>query len=300
MRVASCGLFRYIGTSLNLTMLSKKLITEILKEANHFPRHALRVMTTVVTRKIFPHKKYTFGKHPRQYLCWFEPEKDTRNQIIIFYHGGAWTFGTPEIFSNRAKILTQQGYQVIMPSHRKLPFNSYKEIREDLILTLTKVYELMAKKGILHKKIILGGMSSGGNLIGLLLFDNTFLKQTNFTTEHFVGGFFLAAPLSLEGMTESFVLELYAGKKNTEIFKKASPINFLPDTFSKPVLIVHGTEDGIVKYQSTIDFVKALEKVSTILVDFYTIKGGSHLKAASWVYKNNALRKKILSWLGEL
>ena len=80
----------------------------------------------------------------------------------------------------------------------------------------------------------------------------------------------------------------------------ASPINFLPTSFSKRLLVVHGTADGLVNYQGTANFVKQLNKVSKIPIDFYTIPNGSHLKAVSWAYEDNEIRQKILNWLAQI
>jgi len=187
-------------------MLSIKLVREVLREAKYLPHHAYKVTTERLKNGVYPHQKYIFGKHRKQYLCWFEPKKVTKKHLIIFYHGGGWTFGKPEVFSDRAKLFAEEGYQVIMPSHRKLPFNNYTEIRADLILTLKKVYEIMQTKNILDKKIILGGMSSGGNLAALLFLDHSLLENTGFTPTHFVSAFLCGAPLSLADMTESFLL----------------------------------------------------------------------------------------------
>ncbi len=276
-------------------MLSKKLLQGVLKEARLFPKHAFKVITS--SRKVEPHQKYFYGKQRKQYLCWFEPKEPTTAPLIIFFHGGAWTFGSPEMFSNRARLFIKKGYRVIMPAHRKLPKFDYNTIREDLILMMRKVKVLMKEKGISNQKIILSGMSSGGNLAALLLLEDTLLKETGFASNDFIGAFFCAAPLNLAGMTDSFVLDMYAGKKDSDSFRLASPINHLQDDFSTPLLIIHGTQDGIVRFQSTLDFVEKLKRINPDILDFYTIQKGSHLDAVSWAYKNNATRKVILNWL---
>ena len=278
-------------------MLSVKLVKEVLREVKYAPRHAYKITQNRIKKGVYPYQKYPFGKHRKQYLCWFEPAQVTKKHIILFYHGGGWTFGKPEIFSDRARLFAKEGYQVIMPSHRKLPFNSYLEIREDLILTLKKIYKIMQTKDLLHKKIILGGMSSGGNLAALLCLDHSLLKNTGFTPAHFPSAFLCGAPVNLIGMTNSFLLTNYAGKRASATFKKASPINFLSTTVDKSMLLIHGTADGLVNYQSTADFVARLTEVSQAAVDFYTLPRGSHLQAVSWAYENNVVRQRILNWL---
>lgn len=280
-------------------LLSFKLIKEVLKEVKYLPRHAYKVTSGRLKQGTYPHQKYKFGTHSRQYFCWFEPPHATQNEIILFYHGGGWTFGNPELFSDRARLFAEHGYQVVMPAHRKLPLHNYSNIREDLTLTLTKLYEVMKSKALLHKKIILGGMSSGGNLAALLLLDHSLLEGTGFASDQFSRALLCGAPVNLAGMTDSFLLRLYAGKKNNTNFKKASPIQYISDTFSKPILIVHGTEDGLVSFQSTAKFVDTLKKISTAPIDFFILQNGSHLKAVSWAYENNEVRVKILDWLIE-
>ena len=281
-------------------MVSLKLIKEVLKEARYFPRHAYKVGTSRAKNGVFPHEKFTFGKAEKQYLCWFEPKKVTQDKIIIFYHGGGWTFGTPELFSDRAKLFMDQGYIVVMPAHRKLPKFWYPHIKEDLGLALKKVRSIMQQKDILDKKILVGGMSSGGNLAALMLLDQSIWADTGFKSNDFVGGFFCGAPLDLNAMTDSFVLASFAGKRNSETFQLASPISHLPESINKPILIVHGTRDGLVNYQCALDFVEKLRKVNKKPIDFYTIPKGSHLKAVSWAYEDNEVRQHILTWLSTL
>ena len=246
------------------------------------------------------HQKYSYGKHRKQYLCWFEPENKPNNQIILFFHGGAWTFGTPELLSSRASLFIEKGYTVVMPSHRKLPLHNFSHIQEDLQLILEKVGLIQQEKQIDNHKIIFGGMSSGANLAALCLFDQHLITLSNLSYANFIGAFLCAAPVNLAGMTDSFLLTNYAGKKNTASFQNASPINHLSDTFNKPLFIVHGTNDGLVKYESTLQFVEKLKKINTRQVDFYAIQNGSHLDAVSWAYENNLVRQKIFDWLEKL
>ncbi len=280
-----------------MQLLSIKLIREVLKEAKYLPYHAYKVSKGRVKSGVYPHEKYTFGSKKNQYLCWFEPAEVLHDKIIIFYHGGGWTFGTPELFSDRAKIFVELGYRVIMPAHRKLPKNRYPQIRQDLELTLKKIESILDKKKIINQKIIVGGMSSGGNLAGLLLFDQTLWQTTNFKAKNFGGGFFCGAPLNLAGMTDSFLLANYAGRRNTDSFNKASPITHLPTMFNKPILVVHGTNDGLVNYQGTAEFVEKLKAINQQTTDFHIIEKGSHLKAVSWAYEENEVKRRIINWL---
>ncbi|MEM6320167.1 MAG: alpha/beta hydrolase [Bacteroidota bacterium] len=281
-------------------MVSLQLLREVFQELPYFPRHAYKVGASRIVNGVVPHEKYTFGPEKNQYLCWFEPNVERgrqKDKVIIFYHGGAWTFGKPEIFSDRAKLFVDLGYTVVMPAHRKLPLNGYKEIREDLILTLAKIRDLRQAKELASTSLIVGGMSSGGNLAALLLLDKTLHSAANWKNIPFIGGFFCAAPLHLAEMTDSFLLTQYAGPPDTATFQQASPINYLSPSQYGKWLVVHGTKDGLVKYKSTKKFVETCRKNTAIDLEFHTIVSGSHLQSVSWAYENNAVRRRILDWL---
>ena len=85
-------------------------------------------------------KKHRFGNHRRQYVLHFQPlnrQTDKKN-VIIYYHGGGWRSGSPELLKSNAQFFVNLGYCVFMPSYRRAPFNSYPEIREDLSNSLKK------------------------------------------------------------------------------------------------------------------------------------------------------------------
>ena len=98
--------------------------------------------------------KISYGKHRRQYFLLFEPQNGiiTQDKIILYIHGGGWQFGSPDAFAVHGQFLTNQGYAVIMPSHRRLPFFDYHDLREDLDLILKKSFRSPATARLECKK----------------------------------------------------------------------------------------------------------------------------------------------------
>ena len=280
-------------------MFSKELLQGILKEVRRIPKHAQNVRSY---SKVAPHQKLAYGVHRQQYLCYFKTVNiDASKPLVVFYHGGSWLVGKPEMFTNRAQVFVEQGYPVVMPAHRKLPFHRYYAMREDMILVLQSVKKLLIDKGVPNKKIVLAGMSSGGNLAALSFFDASIAAEAGFNTDQIVAGFFCGAPLNLAGMPDSIILRGYADEKHTTMFQQASPITFLSATSpSKPVLVVHGAEDGLVAYSSILAFKERLRAITSTDLTFCTLPNGSHIDSVRWAGQDGEARQIILEWFANI
>lgn len=247
-------------------------------------------------------KKHFFGNHPHQYVLHCHPAEGTEEQpfVVVFYHGGGWAVGNPEMFTISAAFYTRQGYHVLMPCHRKIPRFRFRHIREDVDLGYLKVREVMEDLGVGNQKIMLSGMSAGANLAALLAFDRKALQRLDRTQADFEGLLLMGAPLDLHRMTRTPVLRLYAGGRQGKSFQQASPISFLTSQEDLPILMIHGTADGLVPYPAASAFAKRLEECHTGNFEFYTIDGGTHLDTGSWNFFENRLREKIRKWMAGL
>ncbi len=269
----------------------------ILFEIFRIPVFLFRSVTSERNNMIA--EKHRFGNHRRQYVLFFQPlnHKTHKKNVIIYYHGGGWRSGSPELLRSNAQVLVNLGYSVFMPSYRRAPFNRYPEIREDLSFSLQKVVDIMNSKGLQDKKIILGGMSAGGNLVALMLYDRNQLAKYGFTQQMFSGLMLFGAPLDLSTMKDTFVLRDFAGRRDHEMFQQANPITHLQADENIPVLCIHGTSDGLVPYSSALSFKNKLSVINNEILTFVTIEKASHLETASWAIEDNRIRKIMSDWL---
>ncbi len=247
-------------------------------------------------------EKYSYGKHFRQYILHFQPKKPekTRNHVILYIHGGGWQFGRPEMFRANAQVLTNLGFHVFMPSHRRIPFFDIEDLREDIHAAFLKILEIMKAEGLSDKRVLLGGISSGGNLAALLAFDRSILVGSGLRQDIFSGVFLLGAPLHLNGMWKSPPLRMLAGKRSGELFRKASPMYHIRPGESLPTLILHGDKDGLVEYDSNVAFYEKLREEGAKDVRLVTLPDGMHLDSASWCFKEHPSHKILLDWLEEM
>lgn len=243
--------------------------------------------------------KHSYGKHRHQYLIFWEPEKPNheKKNVILYFHGGGWQFGRPEGFRLHAQQFTKEGYYSFFPCHRKVPMNGYYEMREDISLVIKKVKGLMQEKGLAHKKIILGGISSGGNLGALLYLDESTLRTLGFSQAIFSALFLAGAPLDLNKMGSTPNLRYFAGKRNSATFHLANPIAYLKKPIEVPVLCLQGSHDGLVKYQVANSFMQQAEALESPNLTFQILKNGSHLDSASWCFEQHESWTMIREWL---
>jgi len=248
-----------------------------------------------------PFTRYSFGDHSRQYFLHFPPtdQKIKRNQVVIFFHGGGWSLGSPEMFKVNAAFFADRGYHVFMPSYRRIPFYRYPRIREDLDVGFTEVLACMKALGLENHKIILGGMSAGGNLAALLVYDRLGLQARNISPSIFSGLLLFGAALDMSLLQATPLRWFYAGSPTDPNFTKASPINYLQEKETLPTLIIHGTHDGLVAYRSVEAFIKKISVRQTENLTIKIIPKGSHLDAGSWNFFDNDLRRLLVEWLEE-
>lgn len=272
----------------------------LLQEIGQLPIYLWKVRG--VPLKGLTVNKYKFGSHSRQYFLLYQSEisKAADKPIIIYYHGGGWTFGSPEQFAANAKFFTDLGFDVIMPSFRRLPFYRSQAIAEDRLLALSKINALCKEKNWDSRKFILGGLSAGANVVALLCYDLQGLQKINFDRNRFVGLMLCGAPLDLSGMVQTPLLYCYAGKTNSESYLKVSPVSYLRSADAIPVLIIHGTKDGMVSYKNVARFVQRCKELKMNNLTVNIINKGTHLDAGRWVFENNETAKTIQQWLNSL
>lgn len=266
------------------------LIHEILR----LPFYNYKAQT--VRRNDMLIEKHSFGSHRRQHLLFYAPKNKsiTQDSVIIYFHGGGWTFGSPKMFQCNAQFFVDQGYTVAMPSYRRLPFFQASDMQEDAILALKKTLAILDKKGLNHKKIIIAGLSSGGHIAGLLAYDRKQYSTIDFSQNKLAGFMFFAAPLDLSKMAKTPAIWRLAGPRDHTYFNTHNPVNYVEKNDPIPVLVIHGTKDGLVNYKNAVSFAK---KRGSNQLTFYTIKNGTHLDSANWVFFENGVREIICNWL---
>lgn len=246
--------------------------------------------------------RYPFGGHPRQYLMFFQPAdgKVTQDKIVYFVHGGAWRYGSPEMYRPVAKYFTDRGYAVFITAYRLAPQFHYEHMREDLNLSFKKVMEVLKSKNWSNRKIMLMGDSAGSNLAALLLYDRENLRKIGVKQSQFDCFVSFVGALDIDKMHQTDAFKEFTNGYDPEILKKANPINYIQNNEQVPVLAFHGTADGFVDYKCTKSFIKKLNSVQPNLAQLLTIEDGTHISVGGeWLYKDNEVKQFFENWLNK-
>jgi acetyl esterase/lipase len=252
-----------------------------------------------LTKKVSPMKmtKIPFGDHHRQYMLVYEPQERVAEQdkVIYFLHGGGWRVGRPERRQLLAELFTSMGYTVVLPTYRLIPKFTFYDLLADTQSGFQHFLQLPQAQG---KRTLLMGESAGGNLASLLLYRRDLLEEIGISQDQFAGFVSVVGVLDMDGMPDNFYLRSYNGGRGSAIFHQSNPVNFLQEDEKVPVLIVHGTNDGLVPFRSAQRFAKKLQLIRPDLVDLFVVENGSHISVAGdWLFEENAVRKKVTSWI---
>lgn len=271
----------------------------IIHELLYIPRFWIKNFSVPKNNLII--HKIKFGKHRQQYFLFCQPKKNVplKKHAILYFHGGGWMAGSPEILKAAGQLFADHGYVSVFSNYRKAPFFAYPEMREDISTCLKKLNQYLKEENFGIDKFLIGGMSAGANLAALLTLDNDELKKINISPQQISGTFLSGSPVDLTQMIWSIPLYLYAGKRKGINFQKANPINYLSKSENRPILMIHGDKDGLVPIRNTKTFLKKINSINPNLAKMHFIKNGTHMDTASWSYENNEIRKVILDWLAE-
>ncbi|MCH2043695.1 MAG: alpha/beta hydrolase [Saprospiraceae bacterium] len=252
-------------------------------------------------------EKVSYGTDPKQYLLVCKPKDQpiNKDKVIVYIHGGGWHTGSPERNYHMADVFGQEGYLVILMAYRLGPQNGFYELRSDIDQGFLKAKDIVDNMGLDSTKWVVGGTSAGGNLAALLVYDRERLNKLGLQQKQVFGGFFsLVGALNLDVMPKTIALKNYAGETESEQFKAANPIQHLEASETLPVLLIHGTNDGLVNYQSSTSFVQALKDRGNTSVEFHTVNNATHLEVgAQWYYDPSTYhnqRELMLNWLNKL
>ncbi len=291
-----------IALALVILLITYALLLLLLPKGNifhellHIPVYLWQINKYPVKMQVQRHR---FGTHRKQYLLHCRPKAGLpiRSHAILYHHGGGWQFGKPEWFLNNAQAFTAQGYEVFMPSYRKIPFHSFWHIREDITLGLQKAMEILEMQGHTTKPFLLGGMSAGGNLAALLALDQKALQKAGIPPARIRGLLLFGAAFDLDEMPMTPTIFWYAGKRGSPSYQQANPIKFWKPDFELPLFWVHGKRDGLVSYRNVSSFLDKLNAKQQARLTLISLENGTHLDAGRWSFEDNEVRKQLHQWL---
>ena len=207
---------------------------------------------------------------------------------IVFAHGGGWISGLrnqPNVAS-WCRFLSSRGFSVASIDYRFAYMHTMADIISDFSDAVDYIRKNAGLLGI-SRKIILMGLSAGGHLALCHAAFNTAERSAASAAamEGVRGLVAYYSPSDLNDLfstdDKSFFARFGAGTAlktipmfDDEIYHQYSPINYISDKMV-PVMAVHGRNDEVVPYFSSVNLIKRL-KESGVPHRFLVHKTGGH------------------------
>lgn len=204
---------------------------------------------------------------------------------IIYIHGGGWQAGSKQSGLQQSVALAMGGYFAVTIDYRLSGQAKFPAAVDDCKNAVIFLREHAEELGVDPKRIGVWGHSAGGHLSALLgtsgdiaAFSATSKGDKNFNQSAAVQCVVdISGPVDLTGDVEGNPIGTWLGgtpDQRAELAKRASPLTYI-DANDPPVLIVHGTADGLVKIRHAEMFEKAL-KAAKVNVEYLPVEGAGH------------------------
>jgi acetyl esterase/lipase len=159
-----------------------------------------------------------YGTDPRHRLDVYIPDKfgAAPRPLIVFWHGGRWSFGDKAEYRFVGAALAELGYVTVVPNYRQYPQ-----------VLMPGFMDLM-------------GHSAGAHMAALLTLDPRYFAATAQPAPRIAGLIGLSGPYDFLPLLEPDVQAMFGPPPR---YPDSQPINFVrPD--APPALLVHGLRDS--------------------------------------------------------
>lgn len=259
---------------------------------------------------------YGDEKINRQKLDIAVPEKRSTDKplpVIVLIHGGGWQGGTHGPYLSRAIPLVRSGdYAAVSIGYRLTDVASWPTQIHDCQAGLRWVKANAEKYNWDPDKIVVWGSSAGGHLVAMLGVSVDVPELDGKLGPHADQSLKVAGVIDFFGPANMLTMgdgpgferhnspdspesKLLGGtaKENVDVAKSASP-QFHVSEGDAPILILHGTKDGTVPFQQSVDFHETLTKAG-VDSTFVPVEGAGHGFAGQEVNERvEAFLQKIL------
>lgn len=185
----------------------------IFAGASALPAHP--ISSTVQIRKNIA---YVEGAAtPKQQLDLYLPKGKADYPVMVFLHGGFWSYGDRGQYGALGEGFARQGVGVVIPSYRLAPADPHPAQIEDAAAAFAWVRQHIAEYGGDPSKIYVAGHSAGGHLASLLALNPRYLQKYGLSPAQIKGVVSISGAYVIAGLDGIF-------GRDPETWREASPL----------------------------------------------------------------------------
>lgn len=186
----------------------------------------------------------------------YYPENSKDRPVMVFIHGGSWSYGDRSWYRLLGYTFAKQGIVTVIISYRLAPDYIYPAQIEDTVHAVNYVFNNISKYGGNPEFIYLCGHSAGAHIVSSIIFNDKFREQLSFEHQKLNGLILISGPFLI---SEEFIVKEKYSKtvekvftENKEVWDDASPFNHVKK-IDIPIFIAYAENDWLLaKFQSKI------------------------------------------------
>ncbi len=97
------------------------------------------------------------------------PEGEGPHPVLVYFHGGGWTMGSPKTHLRLGREFAAAGYLTLNVDYRRAPKHRFPAAFDDCLFATQWAVENAAQYAGDAQRLAVGGDSAGGNLAGAVL-----------------------------------------------------------------------------------------------------------------------------------
>lgn len=242
------------------------------------------------SRSQFPPKTFSYGTSSGEKLDVFAPSNAKDLPVMIFIHGGAWTFGSKDDYSAAAPTFMNANAIYVAIGFDNIPPNNMPGIVGQCRKAIGWIAKNIRQLGGDPNKLYISGHSSGGHMANMMACTNwekMGLAKNLLKGVVVMSGWTDLHPISLSDRQEYL-------KLTPAQIKEFSPINLI-NNVNCPMIISWGALESPYMQMQSSSWAKQLQSVGR-LAGVYRVAGHNHLQMPGLFNSaNNELTKATLA-----
>jgi len=206
------------------------------------------------------HADIAYGDGPKHRLDVYVPDRVPAQQstpcpLVVFWHGGRWTFGDKADYRFVGAALAGLGYVAVLANYRLYPEVKMAGFMDDTARAASWAAAHGAEYGADPNLLFLMGHSSGAHQAALVTLDRRYFAALGPSVPPPIAGVIgLSGPYDFLPLNEADVQDMFGPPPN---YPNSQPIDFVRSD-APPMLLVHGLNDATVWPKNSINLAAAL------------------------------------------
>ena len=182
-----------------------------------------------------------------------QPAKQPR-PVVVFIHGGSWSFGDPRNYRFIGRTLAREGYVVVLPGYRLGDAGKFPHMLEDGALAVAWTRDHAAQYGGDPGQVVLMGHSAGAYNVMMLALERQWLGRAGVADGFVKGVIGLSGPYDFYPFTSDSTRKAFGQAPDPVL---TQPIHYVRGD-APHMLLITGDADTTVKPRNSLALAKAL------------------------------------------